>query len=253
MTSYRFSLWAVASSIIVLGLPLRAQVLDTFSSTSAADAVNYNAVEVYTSSGSGPATFAINGSGQFQPTSSAADTTTEFFRNDTVFNLGDTVSVDIDQLYNSAAVGLAFGTSPTSTTTFELDLTGSGPDGLSVNGGIANLQSSPSLTFNFSLGPVIETVTRTSNTVLTYSLSGLGLTSGPVTGTVAYSLPAGNLYFALSEYTGDYQDIDTTSPGKQIEDNLTYVAVPEPSIYAMMLVGVALLGFSLRRKSVLFQ
>jgi hypothetical protein len=226
--------------------------LDDFSGTTSSDSANYTTLLSYTaSSDTTPETFSINSSGQLQPTSSGTGKTTTFLWNGgQTFALGDTVSIDIDNVsaYNNLA-GLAFTTSATSANGsgdnyIFAGLLSESPDSSNVPAtvGEADIDNvvGVAATFNFSLGSVTESATRTA-TGFDYRFSGPGLTSGPITG--SYAVPGYDgqtVYFGINIYGGD-------SPGDQVVDNLD-LTVPEPSTYAMLLGGVALLALVARSR-----
>ena len=245
-------------SLALCILPSRAQIIDNFSTN---DSGNYHAYNAYQAGAASPATFAINGSGQLQPTGGAGDTTI-YLRNtgqelsDSTF--GQSASLDLvtmgDTGSQNVADALGFSTTltPTSGTnvsfspqSFELGIVRSGGAYhlASSNTSIANgTVALPEI--NLTLGSVTETVTRVSNTGFSYAFNGAGVVGGPVTGSFSISFAAGNaVYFGPEVFGGN-------AAGDQIEDNLGYNAnaVREPSTYAMILAGLALLGVLSRRK-----
>jgi hypothetical protein len=238
--------WIVAVGIALTtsASPLHAQFVDTFSGTATADATNYTYAVSF---GSGGVTFGINGSQQFQPTTSTYGTTTQFYRNDSTLSdsvFGNTVSVEIDNIGEFSAAGLAFATSTSGANYLEFSInTGAFSSGVA---GSSLTNTTKSFDVDFGAGPIYETVTRTGDTTLAYTLSGPGLTDGstpesPITGTITDANFAGqNIVFGLDTYSGN-------TPGAQIEDNLQFaLTAPEPSTWALMLGGVTMLALSVR-------
>jgi hypothetical protein len=241
-----FTISSVALSGLFLWLPLHAQILDTFGTPMATDALNYNVVAEFGSA----ATFAINGSDQFQPTSNANETTAFYWKSgavlsDTIF--GESVSIDIDEIYTQAAAGLGLATSTGGANYKELSIYNVSGNG-SGTAGITGISLS-GLTLNFALGAITETITRNSGTGFTLKLAGPGLTSGGGTYSTTFtdsSFAGLNVDFGLDVYNS----ATPASHGHQIEDNLTFV-VPEPSTYALILGSLGACAFvgRIRRSS----
>jgi hypothetical protein len=236
---------SIALISLICGFPLHAQILDTFSTPASTDMLKYNAVAEYLSPA---ATFAINGTDQFQPTSSVSGTTDFYWKSavlsDTIFN--QSVSVDIDMIYTQAAAGLGLATSSSGGNYAEYSIYNVSGDGFGT-AGITGIGTS-GLTINFALGAITETITRNSDTGFTLKLAGPGLTSGMGTYTTTFtnsSFSGQSVYFGLDLYNSG----TIASHNHQIEDNLTYV--PEPSTYALMLGSLAAFAFvvQIRRKS----
>ncbi len=237
---------APLAAILCAALPLHAQFVDSFVSQS--DASNYNVVLGYNGNNMGAAGFAINASQQFQPTK-AEDSTTQFFRNtgetlsDTQF--GDSVSIDVVNASGGTVVGLALATSLTGANTNDavVDTTaGSGTRFTNNGNNLANI------TTDFSLGAVTETITRTGDTTFNFSLSGMGLTSGSVSGTFTdASLGGANVYFGMEVYGGFPGSGGATD---LIEDNLAFTpsTVPEPSTWMMGAAMLVLVGVVHKRR-----
>jgi hypothetical protein len=72
------------------------------------------------------------------------------------------------------------------------------------------------------------------NTVLGVGVSSLSLTFGPT--------PGGNMYLNI-------QGITNGTLGGLYSGAITAAVVPEPEVWAMMLIGAGLVGFQLRRKA----
>ena len=238
---------------LLVTLPLHAQFIDTFVSSS--DSSNYNTVLGYNGEGNGAAQFAVNGSQQFQPTA-AEDSTTQFFRNTgeslSATNFGSSVSIDIDHADQTTVVGLAFATSlaGANTTDAVLNFTGQATNrtGTFTEGSstLANI------TTDFSLGAVTETITRTGATTFSFSLSGPGLTSGPVSGTFSDTdFNGSNVDFGMEVYGGQPGNGPSAN---QIEDNLAFTpsTVPEPSTWVMGAAMLVLVGAT-RLRRVIFR
>jgi hypothetical protein len=250
----RLSISSVAASGLLLWIPLHAQVvIDSFSTPASTDALNYNVVAEYL--GPGPAsTFAINGADQFQAANASPSTvnsTTDFYwksgaaLSDTIF--GQSVSVDIDDIYKQGAAGLGLATSTSGLNYQELSIYNVGATNVSTSANVTD-GISGNLTVNFNLGAITETITRNSQTGFTLKLAGPGLTSGGGTFSANFtdaSASGQTVYFGLDIYTGD----QSGAAGHQIEDNLTFV--PEPSTYALILGSVAACAFvgRIRRSS----
>jgi hypothetical protein len=248
----RFLCLTALSGITLLTSPLHAQFVDMFNGTAAADATNYTYAVSF---GSGGVTFAINGNTnpQFQPTTSTFGTTTQFYRNDSTLSdsvFGNTVSVEIDNIGDFSAAGLAFNTSTSGPNYLEFSInTGPFSSGVALS---SLTNTTKTFDVDFNAGSILETVTRTGDTTLAYTFTGPGLTNGitpdgPITGTITDANFAGqNIVFGLDTYSGN-------SPGAQIEDNLAFaLTVPEPSTWALMFGGVAMLACIIRLRAARF-
>jgi hypothetical protein len=261
------------ATLTFLVAPARASdVLDDYSSD---DSGNYTEVLPYDPNGNGPQLFSVNGSDELQPTGNystgsppadtGGDTTTTAFLwkgvgfSDSPIDIafpGQSVSIDAVNINDYALVGLRFSTSDTSLvdsvefgilghyTGDDVDPTVSATSGnVYLNGG---LTADPALTLDFTAGKTItETFARTGDDTFTYSLAGAALTSGPVTGNFTDANFSGKTVYFGPDF------FEAASTFDQKADNLTFV--PEPSTYALMLGGLALLGFCIRRKGEQFQ
>jgi hypothetical protein len=239
MKSFRM---ATIVALTWLALPVaHAQFIDTFSTSTAADAPNYTPI-VEVGSPANAATFAINGSGQLQPTTAVQLTSTDFFRNTAQLSYalpGESVSVTIDYIAVSGSDGLAFTPSLAGFSFFPLAITNVTGDAMLASGAFSTVtftSANPATTLDaldFSGGKtVLENVVRTGNT-FAFSFTGTAL-QAPITGTLTDTVGVGsNLYMGVGGYSGS----TGLSPGAQIADNFTFRSVPEPSTYAMMLLG----------------
>jgi hypothetical protein len=236
--------------LVLAAATARGQVIDNFST---ADSSNYNAVLAYQSGAASPAGFAVS-SGQLVPTGGAGNTTI-FLRNtgqslsDTVF--GESVSLDLVGVSNPAtdngsqlgadSIGFSDSLPPStpvpvnySSQDAELGILRDAGGYAIASSNTSVVQAATPIDANFSLGSITETITRVADNNFTLNFSGPGLVGSPVTITnITMTIAPGHtLYFGPDVFEGN-------TVGDQVVDNLAFV--PEPSTYAMLLGGVALL------------
>ncbi len=230
---------AIGVAVLTCGTA-RATIIDDFSADSSD---KYN---VLWTSGVTPASYGRNASDQFAPQANGG-ATTMFVRNDGyTFNVGDTISVEvygISQTYQTA--GLVITPSLQSLAgerEYYVQNWGSGDYTLDSNANLPNYNHVSGL--DLSQGPVTLTVTRTSPTSADYTYVYHKTTGG--TATLAYTdsgLTAGTYYFGLGGY-------DSAAAG-QVMDNLSYSAVPEPSLSVLMVSGMfGLLAYAWRKRRI---
>lgn len=212
----------------------RATVIDDFSTDSSAA---YNVVASWLNPGASAASYALNANGQFAPTpNGAGGATTLFLRNDGyTLNVGDTVSLEVNGasvVYQTSGLVLCPSlTDPSGELEYyaqnrsDIGAGVYGLDGPVLNNYVYDL--------SFASGPVTVTLTRTSDTTADYVYTYHTTTGGIATlsGTDD-RLTAGTCYFGMACY-------DSAQAGP-VMDNLSYTAVPEPSM--LLLVGTGIVG-----------
>lgn len=121
-------------------------------------------------------------------------------------------------------------------------------DGSTANSGIfansVNLTGGVTYTLSFDLAGSQRGSTETAN--INFGTASTSATLGSSAGLTAYALsftPA-----ASGIYSFSFENLGGDNVGLLL-DNVSVAAVPEPETYAMLLAGLGMLGFILRRKA----
>ncbi|WP_374564213.1 PEP-CTERM sorting domain-containing protein [Nitrosomonas sp.] len=121
-------------------------------------------------------------------------------------------------------------------------------DGSTANSGIfansVNLTGGVTYTLSFDLAGSQRGSTETAN--INFGTASTSATLGSSAGLTAYALsftPA-----ASGIYSFSFENLGGDNVGLLL-DNVSVAAVPEPETYAMLLAGLGMLGFMLRRKA----
>jgi hypothetical protein len=216
--------------MIVTGMAARAAIIDDFSSDTSA---KYTTMRT---SGSVSASYARNGSNQFQPDNNGAEASTSWLRNDGyLFTVGTTISIDACFTSNLEYTnGLSICQSLTdgaTNKTYYIKLIPPlywFPDQVNTmtayNGGVYLFDFDTT----FSHGPSTITLSRVSDTTLDFTVAYYDKTGAVKTWTGSdTSLLAGAYYFGMASYGS--QNV--------IMDNLGYTPIPEPAALGLLALG----------------
>jgi hypothetical protein len=228
----------ILSLIIVSATVAQATVIDDFSVDTSS---KYSSLYI----AANPPKASYGRTGEQFSSIPGSNSATDFLRNDGyLFNVGDTISIEVYGLAPAGTYqtgGLCLNKSLTQVQDeweYYVQIGG-------VNTYWLDFGTAPHYTvtdLSFANGPLKISLTRTSDTVadITYSYhttsGGTAIVNRQHTG-----LSAGAYYFGIGGYDGGFRGA--------LMDNLSYTTVPEPSMLALLVVGLSgLLAYAWRKR-----
>jgi hypothetical protein len=219
--------------MVVTGMTAQAMIIDDFSSDTSAK------YDVLRTSGSVSASYARNGSNQFQPNNNGAEASTNWLRNDGyLFTVGTTISIDAwvaTSLYYTSGLSICQSLTDGATNkslyiqlvphpSWATEPYQTADPVMTLNGGVFFWDFDKT----FSYGPSTISLTRVSDTKLDCTVAYYDTTGTPQTWTGSdTSLLPGAYYFGMSSYGS--QNV--------IMDNLGYTPIPEPAALGLLALG----------------